>query len=276
MGSGLTKILEKSGYVRLAIDDGNPISPPDIVPMDEQAEGADVPHAYTDNPNKPGRCLICGNVSNNEIHQDDEGNPFGKDSDDATAPNNTGYQGVGGPPIQASASLVSLASGVNPFAKHKFKAKKGGSESGPTGAAAVCDVCGKGQDAAAHSNADGNPIGATGKMTGPEWSQTTHPNETAVEKIFRLTGQEMPEVKLAASVVVKDKPSSKAPGADSLPPEDFAGKHGSFPIGSAGAVSDALDSLGRAGDDNYPPATLKANILAIAKRKGYTLPASDK
>lgn len=56
---------------------------------------------------------------------------------------------------------------------------------------------------------------------------------------------------------------------------DFAGKGTSFPIKKAGDVKDALDSIGRAGDGNYPAATLKANILRIAKRKGFPIPKSD-
>lgn len=55
---------------------------------------------------------------------------------------------------------------------------------------------------------------------------------------------------------------------DKIPAEDFAGKNRSFPIVTPGDVSDAASSIGRAGDDNYPADKLKANIIAIAKRKG--------
>jgi DNA-directed RNA polymerase subunit RPC12/RpoP len=55
---------------------------------------------------------------------------------------------------------------------------------------------------------------------------------------------------------------------DKIPAEDFAGKNRSFPIVTPGDVSDAASSIGRAGEDNYPSATLKKNIISIARRKG--------
>lgn len=55
---------------------------------------------------------------------------------------------------------------------------------------------------------------------------------------------------------------------DKIPAEDFAGKDRSFPIVAPKDVADAAKSIGRAGDDNYPPEQLKANIIRIAKRKG--------
>ena len=58
-------------------------------------------------------------------------------------------------------------------------------------------------------------------------------------------------------------------------PEDFAGKGRSFPILKPDDVAAALSSIGRAGADNYDSATLKANILRIAKRKGFPIPKSD-
>ncbi|MFF4403594.1 hypothetical protein [Streptomyces sp. NPDC001404] len=55
---------------------------------------------------------------------------------------------------------------------------------------------------------------------------------------------------------------------DTIPAEDFAGKDRSFPIVTPKDVADAAQSIGRAGDDNYPPEKLKANIIRIARRKG--------
>ena len=63
---------------------------------------------------------------------------------------------------------------------------------------------------------------------------------------------------------------------DKLPDSDFAGKHRSFPIVTPEDVSDALHSIGRAGPDNYSPEKLKKRILAIARRKGFPIPESDK
>lgn len=53
---------------------------------------------------------------------------------------------------------------------------------------------------------------------------------------------------------------------DKLPAEDFAGPDRSFPIVTAGDVSDAASSLGRAKGDT---ASIKANIIRIAKAKGF-------
>ena len=62
---------------------------------------------------------------------------------------------------------------------------------------------------------------------------------------------------------------------DKLPAEDFAGKDRSFPIKTQADVSDALQSIGRAGDDNYDAATLRSNIIRIARRKGFSVPGDS-
>lgn len=56
-------------------------------------------------------------------------------------------------------------------------------------------------------------------------------------------------------------------GADS---GDFAGKGKSFPILKPGDIMAAVRSMGRAGSGNYSTATLKSNIIRIAKKKGWT------
>jgi hypothetical protein len=61
---------------------------------------------------------------------------------------------------------------------------------------------------------------------------------------------------------------------DSADAADFAGKNRSFPILSQADVTAAFHALGRAGSDNYSIATIRANIIRIAKRKGYKLPKS--
>jgi len=53
-----------------------------------------------------------------------------------------------------------------------------------------------------------------------------------------------------------------------IPDSDFAGKGTSFPISKPEDVAAAAASIGRAGDGNYSTDKLKANIIAIAKRKG--------
>src|SRR5690242_17264935 len=55
---------------------------------------------------------------------------------------------------------------------------------------------------------------------------------------------------------------------DKLPASDFAGRDRSFPIVTPGDVSDAAQSIGRAGADNYSSDELKHNIINIARRKG--------
>lgn len=51
--------------------------------------------------------------------------------------------------------------------------------------------------------------------------------------------------------------------------DSFAGKSKSFPILKPSDVSAAVHAMGRAGSDNYGPAALKANIIRIAKAKGW-------
>lgn len=77
--------------------------------------------------------------------------------------------------------------------------------------------------------------------------------------------------KLYAEVPVYERFVSKKErnAADS---SDFAGKGKSFPILKAADVAAAASSLGRAGSDNYDADTIKANIIRIAKRKGFALP----
>ena len=59
---------------------------------------------------------------------------------------------------------------------------------------------------------------------------------------------------------------------DKASASDFAGKGKSFPILKAEDVMAAASSLGRAGAGNLDTATIKANIIRIAKRKGFPLP----
>ena len=52
--------------------------------------------------------------------------------------------------------------------------------------------------------------------------------------------------------------------------DSFAGKGKSFPILKPGDVGAAVHAMGRAGSGNYGMAQLKANIIKIAKAKGWT------
>jgi hypothetical protein len=57
---------------------------------------------------------------------------------------------------------------------------------------------------------------------------------------------------------------------DAAGDDDFAGKGKSFPILKPEDVQAAVHAMGRAGDKNYGASGLKARIIAIAKRKGWT------
>ena len=78
----------------------------------------------------------------------------------------------------------------------------------------------------------------------------------------------------AAKLYTKGKPIlleraiSKAE-RDAADPGSFAGKGKSFPILKPGDVQAAVHAMGRAGSDNHSTATLKKNIIAIAKKKGF-------
>lgn len=56
---------------------------------------------------------------------------------------------------------------------------------------------------------------------------------------------------------------------DNASAADFAGKNRSFPILKPEDVTAAVRSMGRAGAENYSASVLKANIIKIAKRKGW-------
>lgn len=57
---------------------------------------------------------------------------------------------------------------------------------------------------------------------------------------------------------------------DAVPDEDFAGPHQSFPIRNQGDVDNAAHLIGHADD----PESVKRKIIAIAKRKGLSIPDS--
>ena len=61
---------------------------------------------------------------------------------------------------------------------------------------------------------------------------------------------------------------------DSIADEDFAGKNRSYPIKKQADVDAAFHALGRAARTTTRVKTIRANIIKIAKRKGFTLPQS--
>ena len=90
----------------------------------------------------------------------------------------------------------------------------------------------------------------------------------------RLIGTTFPADQYAADgnvIVVKRQFDPNVGGGvdrDKIPAKDFAGKNRSFPIVTPQDVHDAARSIGRAGTDNYDSATLRRNIIRIARRKG--------
>lgn len=84
--------------------------------------------------------------------------------------------------------------------------------------------------------------------------------EGAVER-FPGSGKDKSK-KLTERFISKDE-------RDKADSSDFAGKGKSFPILKKEDVSAAVHAMGRAGADNHSIATIKANIIKIAKRKGW-------
>jgi hypothetical protein len=74
--------------------------------------------------------------------------------------------------------------------------------------------------------------------------------------------------KLYSSIPVYERFISKSE-RDAADAGSFAGKGKSFPILKPGDVMAAVRSMGRAGSDNLGTSSLKKNIIAIAKKKGW-------
>lgn len=84
------------------------------------------------------------------------------------------------------------------------------------------------------------------------------------EKIFeRFPGSKDWLVPLAERFISKDE-------RDAADSSDFAGKGKSYPILKPGDVMAAVRSMGRAGSGNKSLSALKASIIRIAKKKGWT------
>jgi hypothetical protein len=91
----------------------------------------------------------------------------------------------------------------------------------------------------------------------PEADDDDHVASMEAAKLYRAG-----EIPLYERFISKAE-RKKASGAS------FAGKGKSFPILKPGDVMAAVRSMGRAGSDNYDTATLKKNIIRIAKEKGF-------
>jgi len=109
-------------------------------------------------------------------------------------------------------------------------------------------------------------------------SITFSPGDLAKLLGHRRTAEDREQAALTPDVAKRDFDRNVGGGVDrdKIPDADFAGRNRSFPIVTPGDVSDALHSIGRAGADNYDANTLHANILRIARRKGFPVPDSAK
>jgi len=103
--------------------------------------------------------------------------------------------------------------------------------------------------------------------------RTIYETEADEADHYATIGESFKAAKLYTGLPLYERFISKTErsNADS---SDFAGKGKSFPILKAGDVMAAMHSLGRAGSDNYSTSVIRANIIKIAKRKGFPLPKS--
>lgn len=136
-----------------------------------------------------------------------------------------------------------------------------------------CDGCGTMEAPYAISQVDGGVSVKIDMASAVEVLQTTTYQRVAdpeayaaMESAKLYTHGSCPLVEREITKDMRDKAAASS----------FAGKGKSFPILKAGDVKAALSSIGRAGAGNHPAATLKANILRIAKAKGFPIPDSDK
>jgi hypothetical protein len=99
--------------------------------------------------------------------------------------------------------------------------------------------------------------------------RTVYDEEADDEDSYASMESAHKEAKLYTSLPTYERFISKTE-RNGMDAADFAGKGKSFPINKPGDVMAAVHSMGRAGSDNSSTSTLKANIIRIAKRKGWT------
>ena len=98
---------------------------------------------------------------------------------------------------------------------------------------------------------------------------TTYEEEADDDDQYAAMTERFKAAKLYTALPLYERFISKGE-RDKADGESFAGKGKSFPILKPGDVMAAVRSMGRAGSDNYGVAQLKANIIRIAKAKGWT------
>ena len=125
--------------------------------------------------------------------------------------------------------------------------------SGGNGTAAVCTI-----------DTDNSENVVPRTMWEPEADEADH---------YAQMEESMKTAKLYTALPLYERFISKSERA-AMDSSDFAGKGKSFPVKTQADVMAAFHSLGRAGSDNYSTAVIRANIIKIAKRKGFKLPKS--
>jgi hypothetical protein len=98
---------------------------------------------------------------------------------------------------------------------------------------------------------------------------TTYQEEADDDDQYAAMSEAFKTAKLYTEIPLYERFISKAT-RDTADEGSFAGKGKSFPILHPSDVGAAVHAMGRAGDSNYGPAQLKANIVRIAKGKGFT------
>lgn len=98
---------------------------------------------------------------------------------------------------------------------------------------------------------------------------TTYEEEADDDDSYASMESDRKQAKLYTSLPAYERFIAKSE-RDAADASDFAGKGKSYPILKPGDIMAAVRSMGRAGSDNVGTATLKKNIIAIAKRKGWT------
>jgi hypothetical protein len=98
---------------------------------------------------------------------------------------------------------------------------------------------------------------------------TTYQEEADEDDHYAAMSEAFVTAKIYTALPLYERFISKGE-RDKADESDFAGKGKSFPILKPGDVSAAVHAMGRAGSSNLGMSALKARIIAIAKRKGWT------
>lgn len=97
---------------------------------------------------------------------------------------------------------------------------------------------------------------------------TTYEEEAGDDDHYTAMGEAFKVENIYTDLPIYERFIAKAE-RDAADDSSFAGKGKSFPILKPSDVQAAVHAMGRAGSDNYGPAQLKANIIRIAKAKGF-------